>query len=42
MCKGLDIIEETVKFELFGESQEMVEATMLQIECEQNLMAQIL
>jgi hypothetical protein len=32
MCKGVDILEDCVKWELFGELQEMVEANQTQLE----------
>lgn len=32
MCKGVDILEDLVKLELFGDLQEMVEASQAQLD----------
>ena len=42
LCKGTDIIEDSVKIELLGEIHEVVEASQQQCEIEKALLASVI
>ncbi len=42
MCKGLDIVEDTLKQEMFGDVQDMIEATQHQIQLQSAAIAIVL